>query len=173
MKPDLAGVCALVPDRLPPEGLGVDGLDSDPGELIIVDPDPDLLLPDFEEDSLLLEQLARARATLERERAEAPALCESLLDLPPAAQAERVESDPLLHIWGVGEALLERSLATEEADPEECARLAQLALRAAAHLDPEPPRPPRGQGHGGAGLGLRRPEPSPHRGPPGSGRGSP
>jgi hypothetical protein len=125
MKSDLAGICATVPDRLPPEDLCIAG---DSGE-------PEPLLPDLGEGSLLLERLARAEATLEKERAQAPALCAALLDLPPAAQKERMEHDSLLHTWGVCEALLERSLAQEEADPAEQGRLAELVLLAADRLD--------------------------------------
>ena len=126
MKSDLAGVCATVPDRLSPEDFC---MEEDSGE-------PELL-PDLGEGSPLLERLARAEATLERERAQAPAFCAALLALPPAAQTERMERDPLLHTWGVCEALLERCLAAEETGPEEHARLAALVLLAAARLDPD------------------------------------
>jgi hypothetical protein len=82
----------------------------------------------------LLERLARTQAALDRERAEAPALCSRLLALPPEQQDERLRQDSRLHTWGVCEVLLERSLAVE-GDTAESVRLAALALTASAHLD--------------------------------------
>ena len=125
MKPDSAGVCATVPDRLPPEDFHMEGGSGE----------AEPLLPDFGEGSPLLKMLARTQATLENERAQAPALCEALLTLPPAVQTEQMERNPLLHTWGVCEALLERSLAQEETDPVEQGRLAALVLVASARLD--------------------------------------
>lgn len=83
----------------------------------------------------LLERLARTQATLDRERAEAPALCARLLALPAGEQVEALRLDPRLHTWGVCEVLLERSLAAAEGDAAESGRLAALVLTAAALLD--------------------------------------
>ena len=83
----------------------------------------------------LLERLARTQATLDRERAEAPALCSRLLALPAEQQEETLRTDARFHTWGVCEVLLERSLAAAEADAAESGRLAALVLTAAALLD--------------------------------------
>jgi ATP/maltotriose-dependent transcriptional regulator MalT len=72
---------------------------------------------------------------LDRERAEAPALCARLLALPPDQQLAALRTDPRLHTWGVCEVLLERSLAAAESDAAESGRVASLVLAAAAHLD--------------------------------------
>ncbi|HWM91805.1 MAG TPA: hypothetical protein VN493_13655 [Thermoanaerobaculia bacterium] len=83
----------------------------------------------------LLERLARTQAALDRERAEAPALCARLLALPPEQQGDHLRSDPRLHTWGVCEVLLERSLAAAEGEADESGRLASLVLTASALLD--------------------------------------
>lgn len=83
----------------------------------------------------LLERLARTQATLDRERAEAPALCSRLLTLPAEQQEETLRMDTRFHTWGVCEVLLERSLAAAEGDAAESGRLASLVLTAADLLD--------------------------------------
>lgn len=83
----------------------------------------------------LLERLARTQEALDRERAEAPALCSRLLALPAEQQLESLRQEPRLHTWGVCEVLLERSLAAAEADAVESGRLAGLVLAASALLD--------------------------------------
>jgi hypothetical protein len=98
----------------------------------------DLTVPlaEGERAATLLEHLARTRAALERERAEAPARCAELLALPPDQQLGAVCLDRSLHTWGVCEHLLDLGRADEERDPVESGRLAGLALAAAAQLDP-------------------------------------
>jgi hypothetical protein len=83
----------------------------------------------------LLERLARTQAALDRERAEAPALCARLLALPVEQQTEHLAGDPRLHTWGVCEVLLERSLTAAESDSVESGRQAALVLTASARLD--------------------------------------
>ena len=83
----------------------------------------------------LLERLARTQATLDRERAAAPALCSRLLALPAGQQEETLRMDPRFHTWGMCEVLLERSLAASEGDAAESGRLAALVLAASALLD--------------------------------------
>lgn len=83
----------------------------------------------------LLERLARTQAALDRERADAPALCARLLDLPPGEQIAGLRMEPRLHTWGVCEILLETSLAAAETDAAESGRLAYLVLTAASLLD--------------------------------------
>lgn len=82
----------------------------------------------------LLERLARTQAALDRERAEAPALCARLLALPAGQQEDALRAEPRLQTWGVCEVLLERSLAAAEADSAESGRLAVLVLTASALL---------------------------------------
>lgn len=83
----------------------------------------------------LLERLVRTQAALDRERAEAPALCAQLLSAPPDEQPEMLIRDGRFHTWGVCEVLLERSLAAAEADAAESGRLAALVLTASSQLD--------------------------------------
>src|SRR5262245_52142925 len=96
-----------------------------------------LMDPATAEGRALLERLARARALVERERQEAPALCEELLALPAARQGEAVAAEARFQTWGLCELLLHRSTALVETDTEESARLAGLGLAASAHLDPD------------------------------------
>jgi hypothetical protein len=83
----------------------------------------------------LLERLARTQAALDRERAEAPALCARLLALPAEQQMERLSQDPRLHTWGICEVLLDKSLAASDTESAESGRLAALVLTASARLD--------------------------------------
>jgi hypothetical protein len=103
--------------------------------LQIVEPDSVLLA---EEDgggaSALIERLTRVRSTLDRERAEAPALAAELLALPPETREERLRRDPRFHTWGLAELLLARS-GEATIDPAEAGRLAALALAGAGALD--------------------------------------
>lgn len=85
----------------------------------------------------LLARLARAQSALGRERAEAPGLVDRLLAEPAPRQRERAETDSRFHTWGVCELLLQRALAAEDAKPGSSGALAELALAAAEHLDPE------------------------------------
>ncbi|HET9226272.1 MAG TPA: hypothetical protein VFR31_06375 [Thermoanaerobaculia bacterium] len=82
----------------------------------------------------LLERLARTQAALDRERAEAPALCAGLLARPAEEQEGALRAEPRLQTWGVCEVLLERSLAASEGDAAESGRLASLALAASSLL---------------------------------------
>lgn len=94
----------------------------------------------------LIARLEQARELLDRERAEAPALCAELLALAPDAQDERVAVDPRFHTWGVCEELLRRSTLDDvDAGAAGAAgtvgRLAELALAAAARLPERHDRP--------------------------------
>ena len=131
MKVELAVASTLPPDRSPESSSGAGG-DADEQSTEATEREPPA--SDLGE-SQLLERLARAEAELERERAQAPALCDELLSVSPRLQMQRAERDPILHTWGVCEDLLRRSVAVEESDPDACARLAFLALAVAAHLD--------------------------------------
>jgi len=85
----------------------------------------------------LLAVLERVRSTLEQERAEAPALCAELLELPPEAAGERLRQEARFHTWGVCELLLAMSAEPAmAAGPEGAAHLAALALAGAERLDP-------------------------------------
>lgn len=97
--------------------------------------DLDALLERLGGTGPLLERLARAQAALDRERADAPALREELLALPPERQPETVAGDPRFHTWGFSEEMLRNGQEIAGADPGESARLASLALTASAHLD--------------------------------------
>lgn len=83
----------------------------------------------------LLERLVRTQAALDRERAEAPALCAQLLSMAPDQQHDMLIRDGRFHTWGVCEVLLEKSLAVTETDAVESGRLAALVLTASAQLD--------------------------------------
>lgn len=83
----------------------------------------------------LLERLVRTQVALDRERAEAPALCAQLLSTPPDGQPEMLIRDSRFHTWGVCEVLLEKSLAAAETDAAESGRLAALVLTASSQLD--------------------------------------
>jgi hypothetical protein len=87
----------------------------------------------FSWEEKLLALLEQARERLDREHAEAPALCAELLASPPDAQGERVALDPRFRTWGVGEELLRRSAREDEAGA--AIRLAGLALAALAGLE--------------------------------------
>jgi hypothetical protein len=92
---------------------------------------------DGETSAPLLAVLERVRSTLDRERAEAPALCAELLELPPDVAGERLRQEARFHTWGVCELLLamsaEPAMATDHAG---AARLAALVLAGAERLDP-------------------------------------
>lgn len=83
----------------------------------------------------LLERLVRTQAALDRERAEAPALCEQLLSTPQDEQPGLLLRDERFHTWGVCEVLLEKSLAASESDAADSGRLAALVLTASSQLD--------------------------------------
>src|SRR4029079_14788534 len=87
------------------------------------------------EAGAFLERLARARFVLERERREAPRLCEELLARKGAARREAAERDPRFHTWGLAELLLAKSAAAAEAEPEESGRLAELGLALVQRVD--------------------------------------
>lgn len=76
---------------------------------------------------------AARRATIVRERAEAPALLAALADHPPARQRVILSNHSSFQTWGVLEMLVERAGG---APPAEVEPLAALALAAAGHLDP-------------------------------------
>src|SRR5436853_2356773 len=94
--------------------------------------EPDAAFPqggDGETSAPLLAVLERVRSTLDRERAEAPALCAELLELPPEVAEERLHQDSRFHTWGVCELLLAMSAEPAMAiDHAGAARLAALAL---------------------------------------------
>jgi hypothetical protein len=96
------------------------------------------LLPGEDEPAIpLLAVLERVRSNLDRERAEAPALCAELLELPPEAAGERLRQEARFHTWGVCEMLLAMSAEPAMAEGAEgAARLALLALAGAERLDP-------------------------------------
>lgn len=95
---------------------------------------------DGETSAPLLAVLERVRSTLDRERAEAPALCAELLELPPEAAGERLRQEARFHTWGVCELLLamsaEPAMAHGADAADGAARLAFLALAGAERLDP-------------------------------------
>src|SRR2546425_843698 len=82
----------------------------------------------------LLAALERARSALDRERAEAPALCAELLALPAETALESIRQEARFQPWGLCELLLAQSAGAGEAG--EAARLATLALAGAERLDP-------------------------------------
>jgi hypothetical protein len=88
----------------------------------------------------LLAALARARSGLDRERAEAPALCAELLGLPPGAADERMRREARYQTWGLCDLLLAKSGEPDGPDgsdgPAGAGRLAGLALAGAERLDP-------------------------------------
>ena len=82
----------------------------------------------------LLAVLERARSALDRERAEAPALCAELLALPAETALESIRQEARFQTWGLCELLLARSAGAGETG--EAGRLASLALAGAERLDP-------------------------------------
>src|SRR4051794_24028321 len=94
--------------------------------------EPDAALPPGEDEPAtpLLAVLERVRSTLDRERAEAPALCAELLELPPEAAGERLREEARFHTWGVCEMLLAMSAepAMATVDPKGAEGAARLAL---------------------------------------------
>jgi hypothetical protein len=107
------------------------------GSRVMTAPDLDPLLS-WEER--LLARLEDARKRLDRERAEAPGLCEELIALAPDAREAQIASDPRYRTWGVCEELLRLS-SQEDAHPEAAGHLASLALAAAGGLAEQHARP--------------------------------
>ena len=82
----------------------------------------------------LLAVLERARSALDRERAEAPALCAELLALPAATALEQIGREARFQTWGLCELLLAQGAGAGETGEAGC--LATLALAGAERLDP-------------------------------------
>jgi tetratricopeptide (TPR) repeat protein len=82
-------------------------------------------------------KLLQRQAGLDRERAEAPALVDRLLQHGPERQGLLVRNDRRLLTWGVLEKLLGRSRRTILASHREAERLAALALVQSEHMDAE------------------------------------
>ena len=81
--------------------------------------------------------LLQRQAGLDRERAEAPALVERLLQHRPERQGLLVRNDRRFLTWGVLEKLLVRSRRTVPESHREAERLAELALVQSEHIDAE------------------------------------
>src|SRR3954466_3233701 len=81
----------------------------------------------------LLAVLERPRSALDRERAEAPALCAELLAQPAETALERIRHEARFQPWGLCELLLAQSAGA--GGTGEAGRLAALALAGAERLD--------------------------------------
>src|SRR5436305_4486145 len=82
----------------------------------------------------LLAVLERVRSALDRERAEAPALCAELLALPSGKALEPIRQEARFQSWGLCELLLAQTAEVDESTG--AAHLAALALAGAERLDP-------------------------------------
>jgi len=107
----------------------------------IAEPETALSAKDSEGKNPLLAVLKRVRSTLDRERAAAPAFCDELLALPPAAALEGIRREDRFQTWGLCELLLAKSAELISADPNtmdpaRAGHLASLALAGAEKLDP-------------------------------------
>jgi tetratricopeptide (TPR) repeat protein len=83
-----------------------------------------------------LDVLARRRATLERERSEAPSLFDSLAALAPGQQLLLLKNSRRFRTWGLFELLIERGKEETFSDPRHAEQLLHLALRIADDLPP-------------------------------------
>lgn len=78
-------------------------------------------------------------AVLARSRAEAPQLLEDLLVLDPEERLARIDADPHLVTWGLGELLIRKSCQTAPSQPPEAVLLADLAVHVADRIEEEDP----------------------------------
>src|ERR1700681_185540 len=85
--------------------------------LEIAEPEAALSAKDSAGKNPLLAVLEQVRSTLDRERAAAPAFCDELLALPPAAALEGICREDRFQTWGVCELLLAKSAELTSADP--------------------------------------------------------